>query len=110
VFTSGNGSINSQTDFDRIMGLPGHVKVVNQINWCGTIKPNVIGCAPTPATPNSQVVVRYTPSQEGILWLHEYGHTRGLSHRNNDPNAVMNGLIAPTRLWVNSSECTAYKK
>jgi hypothetical protein len=108
VFATGNGSINTQTDFDVIIGLPGHVKVVNQINWCGgKFKPSIIGCAPTPG--NSQVVERRT-ELEGILWLHEYGHTRGLPHRNNDPNAVMNGTIGPTRLRVNSSECTAYQK
>jgi hypothetical protein len=52
----------------------------------------------------------FQASWEGILWLHEYGHTRGLNHRDDDPNAVMNGSISSTRLWVTSSECTAYKK
>ncbi len=107
MFTAGNGVINSAADFQQALNQPGFVKVVNQINWCGAILPNVIGCAPVPG--NSMVVVRFTAAREGILWAHEYGHTKGLSHRN-DPNAVMNPVIGPTRLRVNSAECTAYNQ
>ena len=106
VFANGNGVINSQADFNAINGLPGRVKVVNQINWCGGLIPNVIGCAPVPGT--SQIVVRFTANQEGILWAHEYGHTRGLGHRN-DATAIMNGTIGVTRTDVNSNECNAFK-
>ena len=105
TFATGNGSINSQADFNTIIGLPGYVKVVNAINWCGGLIPNVIGCAPVPG--NSLVVVRFTLAQEGILWAHEYGHTKGLPHRN-VPNAVMNAVIAANRLRVNSFECDAF--
>ncbi len=107
VFTDGDGSIDSSAEFSALIGLPGHIKVVNQINWCGGLIPNVIGCAPVPG--NSMAVVRFTPSLEGILWAHELGHNKGLSHRNDDPNAVMNGTIASSRLRVNSAECNAFK-
>ncbi len=106
VFNTGNGIINSQQDFNTINGLPGRIKVVNQINFCGALIPNVIGCAPVPGT--SQIVVRFTQDQEGILWAHEYGHTRGLNHRN-ESNAVMNGTIGVTNKRVNSGECTAFR-
>ena len=105
TFTAGDGSIDSSAEFSTVNGLPGHVKVVNQINWCGFLAPNIIGCAPVPG--NSLAVVRITQSLEGILWLHEYGHNKGLSHRN-DPNAVMNPTIGPTRRRVNATECAAY--
>ena len=67
----------------------------------------MIGCAPVPG--NSLSVVRFTPSLEGILWAHEYGHNKWLNHRNDDPNAVMNGTIGSTRLRVNAPECTSYQ-
>ena len=107
AFTEGDGSIDSAAEFNALVALPGHIKIVNQINWCGALIPNVIGCAPVPG--NSLAVVRFTPSLEGILLAHEYGHNKGLNHRNDDPNAVMNGTIGATHLRVNASECTAYQ-
>lgn len=107
VFTTGDGSIDSGSEFSTILALPGYVAVVNQINWCGSLIPNVIGCAPVPGA--SMAVVRFTPSLEGILWAHEFGHTKGLSHRNSDPNAVMNGVINSSRLRITSDECSAFR-
>jgi hypothetical protein len=107
VFSTGDGSIDSQAEFNAIIGLPGYVAVVNQINWCGSLIPNIIGCAPVPG--NSLAVVRFTSSLEGILWAHEFGHTKGLSHRNGDPNAVMNGVINSSRLRVTTDECSAFR-
>ena len=106
IFNTGTGFINSESDFIAVNGLPGEIKVVNQINWCGGIAPNIIGCAPVPGI--SMMVVRFDESQEGILWLHEYGHNKGLRHRN-DPNAVMNGVIGPTHKRVNQGECDAFR-
>ncbi len=107
VFATGGGSVNTAAQFNALIALPGHVKVVNQINWCGTFQPGIIGCSPVGG--NSQVVVRYTANEEGILWAHEYGHTRGLGHRN-DTNAVMNPFIGITETRVNSAECAAFRK
>ena len=91
----------SQADFNTINGLPGRVKVVNQINWCGGLKPNVIGCAPVPG--NSQIVVRFIANQEGILWAHEYGHTRGLNHVAG-ATSIMNGTISTTHTTLTQNE------
>lgn len=107
TFTTGDGSIDTQAEFNTVNGLAGHVKVVNQINWCGAILPNVIGCAPVPGT--SLVVVRFTANMEGILWAHEFGHNKGLNHRN-DANAVMNATINANRRRINSAECTAFRQ
>jgi hypothetical protein len=107
VFADGDGSIDSSAEFSALIALPGHIKVVNQINWCGALIPNVIGCAPVPG--NSLAVVRFTPALEGILWAHEYGHNKGLGHRNDDPNAVMNGTIGSTRRRVTAAECASYR-
>lgn len=106
TFTTGNGIINSAAGFNAVNGLPGNVKVVRQINWCGGLIPNVIGCAPVPGT--SLVVVRFTANQEGVLWVHEFGHNRGLNHRNGT-RAVMRPTINVNNNRINSTECNAYR-
>lgn len=106
VFALGNGSINSEADFLAVNGQPGQVKVVNQINWCGALIPNVIGCAPVPGP--SLVVVRFTQSLEGTLWVHEFGHNKGLSHRTGT-TLVMNPFIGSTQRAINQTECDAYR-
>jgi len=98
--------INSAADMNAALALPGEIKVVDQINWCGGFSPNIIGCAPVPG--NSLVVVRFNVALEGILWVHEFGHNQGLNHRN-DPNGVMDPTIGNTRRRVNVAECTAYQ-
>ena len=107
AFADGDGSIDSAAEFNTIVGLPGDIMVVNAINWCGGLIPNVIGCAPVPG--NSMAIVRFTAAQEGILWAHELGHNRGLNHRNDDATAVMNGTIGSTHRRINDAECTAFR-
>ncbi len=104
TFALGNGIINSGADFNAVIGLPGNVKVVNQINWCGGFIIGIIGCAPVPGT--SLAVVRFTANQEGILWAHEYGHNKGRNHRTGT-NLLMNPTIGTTRTRVNAAECSA---
>ncbi len=105
TFATGDGSIDSQAEFNTLMGIAGHIKVVNQINWCGALIPNVIGCAPVPG--NSLAVVRFTRRLEGILWVHEFGHNKGLGHRD-VPNAVMRPFIGITHRRITAGECNAY--
>lgn len=106
-FNTGDGSIDSSSEFYAVLNSTGFVKVVNRINWCGGFAPNIIGCAPVPG--NSMVVVRFTRSLEGILWAHEYGHTRGLRHRSSS-TAIMNGTIGSNRRRVTSSECSTFRR
>ena len=108
TFTTGNGNINSGPDYDAVVGLAGNVKVVNRINWCSVLRPSFIGCAF--GSEHSFVVVRHTTSLEGILWAHEYGHNKGLGHRNNDANALMNQINGNTRTMVNANECAAIRR
>jgi len=104
TFNNGNGIINSQADYNTITGLAGRVKVVNQINWCSGLIPNVIGCA---GTGTSQIIVRFTANQEGILWAHEYGHTRGLGHVAG-ATSIMNATISPARTMATQNECDSF--
>lgn len=109
TFRTGNGIINTASDFRRVCEEPGFVHIVNQINWCNGSIPNVIGCAKTPG--ECMVVVRFLPDpelqQEGILWAHEYGHTRNLGHRD-DSDAVMNSVIEASHRKVDQSEADVY--
>jgi len=106
TFAVGDGIVNSAADFQEVLDVPGEIKVVRQINWCGTLSPNIIGCAPVPGA--SLAVVRFAADLEGILWVHEYGHNQGLSHRN-AAGAVMNAFIDETHRRVNAAECQAYE-
>ncbi|TDI46679.1 MAG: hypothetical protein E2P02_04635 [Acidobacteria bacterium] len=108
TFSQGSGIVNSSADFATIIGLPGHVKVVNQINWCGAFSPNIIGCAPVGGA--SLAVVRFTANQEGILWLHEFGHNETLNHRNSPTRAVMFPSIGVDHDILNATECTALRQ
>jgi hypothetical protein len=107
-----NGIINSPTDLDLILvSIPGNAKritVVNQINYCSGFKPNIIGCS---RQGTSQAVVRYIAAQEGILWAHEYGHTRGLPDLPlTSSTSVMNGTIGANRLQVTNGECASFRR
>lgn len=84
--------IDNDTEISTVLNDPtARVKVVRAINWCGTSGTNIIGCAWIGG--NGMTVVRLTTvSNEGILWLHEYGHNVGLSHTMSS-GYIMNGTI-----------------
>ncbi len=125
TYNVGNGTINSNADFnavfsavmkdpessneksDAILGAARQVRVLNQINWCGQTAPNIIGCADTPGI--RMVVVPVATNIDGVLWGHEFGHTKGLPHRN-DTNALMNGVAAPTNTLTNGAEQNALRQ
>lgn len=99
-------AIQSKADMESLANLPGDVKVVGQINWCG--EPGIfIGCAA-----DHPGVMAVTPldddASEGILWAHEYGHNRGLPHSPNGlPRRLMLPYIGPDHREVTSPECSS---
>jgi len=104
--------IKNDDDLKNICGQPGYAHIVDAIDYCGKDAP-ALGCSR--ANPPCMVVVRaYSsdfPDDEGILWAHEYGHTKGLVHRDpDDETAVMNQYIGVTERGVNQTECNAYLK
>lgn len=90
------------------LGVPRRVRVVNAINWCGNAGGGIIGCAYTPG--QCMVVVRYSSSMEGILWAHEFGHSKGLPHRTDSGNAVMYPSIGGTHTVFTGQECAAIRQ
>ncbi len=117
-FNSGDGSIDNPDDFRLIMEVPGDIKVVDEINWCGDgnsrfwFMPKILGCAPIGG--KSLAVVRHTSNLEGILWAHEYGHNKGLAktrtrHRS-DSNALMYKKVHTNARRVSRAECGAFQE
>ncbi len=86
-------------------GVPRRVRLVNNIYWCGSPTTTTIGCAYTPGT--CLVVVRHY--LDGILWSHEFGHSKGLPHRQ-DSDAVMHGTIDPNHRVFSSGECQSIRQ
>ena len=104
-FASPDGFINSSGDFRAHCGIGGQIFVVNEINWCGRIGSNIIGCADRPG--RCLMVVRIEPLNEGILWAHEFGHNAGLDHRS-APFALMAPTLAPVNRVINAAERNAF--
>ncbi len=102
--------IRSRTDLDSLNNRLSGVKVVNEIWWCEGDEDEIwsyVGCEKDKGI----VVVRThpeDPSNEGVLWLHEIGHSFGLEDRD-EPLAVMNSIIEPTNTKLNSSECANFQ-
>jgi Matrixin len=102
--------VYTEGDFDQVCLRPGYVHVVNTINYCGgSTQPGIIGCSKAPG--KCMIVVRLdsidAPDEEGILWAHEFGHTKGLAHRQ-DERAIMNPYIGATEREVNKAECALF--
>jgi hypothetical protein len=105
--SNGMWNLSSSTEFSRARDLLGFVVVTNQISWCGGLGTNIVGCAPVPGG-HMAVVPFGTGSGGQQLWAHEFGHTRGRSHRNGT-GLIMNSSINGGTM-VDSNECLAYRK
>ena len=101
------GTIQTEAQWNTLMGAGTGVKVLSGINWCSGPGGSIIGCAPVGIATANLAVVRHTANQEGILWAHEYGHNAGNSHRN-DARAIMNATIGANRDSVDSTESARY--
>ncbi|MDB5576192.1 MAG: hypothetical protein JWR80_1368 [Bradyrhizobium sp.] len=100
-------SINSAADFSGFAPKPGSVDVVGEINWCGGLAPNIIGCANRPG--RALTVVRLSEgAEEPLLWAHEFAHTTGSSHRE-DIGALMAPVLGSSNTNVDATECNRLK-
>ncbi|MGH6900015.1 MAG: hypothetical protein ACREJ5_26270, partial [Geminicoccaceae bacterium] len=106
VFNTGDGSLDTAAETSAVFSLPGNVKVVADVNFCGDFNTSYIGCGQTPGT--SYITERFIANQEGILWAHEFGHNQGLPHRDTSTNNVMYRSIGTDRQRVNQAESNAF--
>jgi hypothetical protein len=101
----GRDTIDSESELLAVLGnSASRVKVVNLISYCSGPGTNIVGCAFRPG--NAMAVVR-TANNEGLLWLHEYGHNAGLEH-NNDNRYVMYSQLSSSARALTVAECGAY--
>ncbi|HED33887.1 MAG TPA: hypothetical protein ENJ08_06670, partial [Gammaproteobacteria bacterium] len=108
AFTTGDGSLDTAAELSAVFNLAGNVKVVDDVNYCaGQFNTSYIGCGQRPGT--SFITERFTSSQEGILWAHEYGHNTGLPHRDTSTKNVMYFSIGSDRQRINQTECDSYR-
>ncbi len=108
AFDTGDGLIASAAELREMMDQEGNIKVVNALDFCGGVA-NVrfAACA---ETPGEDIVVEDIDDSAlaAVVWAHEYGHNKGLRHRN-DPGALMheNATIGNSR--INAAECTRFQ-
>ena len=109
--------INTKSELNALLNSTNSsVFIVRSINYCGGPVPaGVVGCA---AKGSSIVVEDFTANTKraSIAWLHEYGHSQGLSRATDSKphttraNAVMNARISTNTTGVTSKECQYFKK
>lgn len=107
TFTAGTGEVRNAQHFQEIIGLPGDVKVVENIEWCeNRINSTYVGCSD-----GSTFVVEagFDRDTTGPLWAHEFGHVRGLMHREGEPEMIMNSIITRQSRQVDRRECRQYR-
>ncbi|MFC5513106.1 hypothetical protein ACFPOU_18555 [Massilia jejuensis] len=97
-------TIQTEADLVALLDAGSGIKLVQAIRWCGGPGGSIIGCAPLGSPSVNVAAVRFTPDQEGILWVHEYGHNAGLGHRTDDRRAIMYPSIASDHNVVNAAE------
>jgi len=101
-------TIQTSADLTALLSAGSGVKIVGAIRWCGGPGDSIIGCAPVGSATVNVAAVRFTANQEGLIWVHEYGHNCGLGHRTDDPRAVMYPSVGVDHNVVNAAESAAY--
>jgi hypothetical protein len=106
-FLTGIGVINSPEDLYAVMGLPGEVKVVRHIFWCGVFS-TFLGCSEIGG--NSFIVTDLGPgNRSAVVWAHEFGHNKGLLDCHfNCQYKLMNRILHSANRRINSHECSAF--
>ena len=102
------GTIQTEAQLNALLNAGSGVKLVQAIRWCGGPGGSIIGCAPVGSPAINLAAVRFTENQEGILWVHEYGHNAGLGHRTDDMRAIMYPSIALDHNVVNGAEAERF--
>lgn len=106
-FTFGDGSLDTQQEVTEVVSRERGAYVVNEINYCGG-PPNpgffIIGCATVGSNGAIAVINRSNRTADARLWLHEYGHTKGLRHSSVAGNVMEDGGN------INAAQCRAFQR
>ena len=108
TFPYGDGILRNQADLDAVYAEPGRVKVVNEIRECSGPPPpgTITGCSGG----IGMIVRRYTPSLEGVIWVHEYGHNQYLWLNHGDDEDFFSYHTMQTSMKrVNQFQCDALR-
>jgi Matrixin len=107
-FYPASGYIEDEADLIRIHEITkADVMIVKKISSsaCQGELGTVLGCTGL----DWMAITRPTNKvQPGILWAHEYGHFRGLKHRN-EKCALMNRFYDPQNLLITDDDCTTIR-
>ncbi|MFC5477715.1 hypothetical protein [Massilia suwonensis] len=101
-------AIQTEADLLALLNAGSGVKIVDAIRWCGGPGGSIIGCAPVGSPTVNLAAVRFTENQEGLIWVHEYGHNAGLPHRTDDLRAVMYPSVGTDHNVVNAAESASF--
>lgn len=101
-------TIQTEADLLALLNAGSGVKIVEAIRWCGGPGGSIIGCAPLGSPTVNVAAVRFTENQEGLIWVHEYGHNAGLGHRTDDLRAVMYPSVGADHNVVNAAESASF--
>jgi len=101
-------AIQTEADLLALLNAGSGVKIVDAIRWCGGPGGSIIGCAPVGSPTVNLAAVRFTKNQEGLIWVHEYGHNTGLPHRTDDLRAVMYPSVGSDHNVVNAAESARF--
>jgi hypothetical protein len=109
-FTSGAPKdILDKDDLEAVHREVADVKVVQSIGYCVGQKKQFEGCAWRRDGPKTVIVTKDALlNMRGILFLHEFGHTTGLVHRN-EHAALMRCKIAFHHVNINETECSCFR-
>ena len=102
------GTIQTEADLVALLNAGSGVKIVEAIRWCGGPGGSIIGCPPVGSPSVNVTAVRFTENQEGLIWVHEYGHNAGLGHRTDDLRAVMYPSVGADHNVVNAAESESF--
>ena len=95
--------ITTNAELNSVFAQPGNVKVVTSMFGVCNATGVVLGCG---ASGGSLVI---TVSAAPDVWVHEWGHVKGLPHNDADVHYIMHST-APNTDSVTESECQAFER
>jgi PKD repeat protein len=102
--TAGDGLdvITTNAQLNQAFAAAGDIKVVTSMTGVCNATGVVLGCGRS----GGSLII--TTGAAADVWIHEWGHVRGLSHNDADPAYIMHST-APNTDSVTEAECEAFK-